>query len=218
MTDLERFFRQIVRNLAATDPARLQRPLRLADIRDHIVPYRTNRRALELESSEDYELVLMRLCAGEGGLARTEPDEVRAEFEAELRNSYPDLGLMHRHENAALSLETRAVARSLDPRPALAFAPPELVQLHEDEMPVSSLPEFRNIELRETPARRTPAQPTGGPAQCSHCKSALPGGRTVNFCPHCGRSQVLTRCPVCESEVEAGWRHCVSCGYLIGGG
>ena len=79
MTDLERFFRRIVANLAATDPGAPAPP---DPARRHprvsIVPYRTNRRALQLESSEEYELVLLRLCAGEGGFVRTEPEEVRA--------------------------------------------------------------------------------------------------------------------------------------------
>ncbi len=92
MDDLERFFRQIVRNLAATDPARLRRPLPLIEIRESIVPYRANRRALQLESSEDYELVLMRLCAGEGGFARTEPAEVRAEFDDRSGELQPGSG------------------------------------------------------------------------------------------------------------------------------
>ena len=83
MTDLERFFRRLVANLAASDPARLHRPIPLEDIHESIVPYRSNRRALLLDSSEDYELVLLRLCAGEGGLVRTEPEEVRARFAEE---------------------------------------------------------------------------------------------------------------------------------------
>ena len=66
MTDLERFFRQLVANLAASDPARLHHPIPLEDIQESIVPYRSNRRALHLDSSEDYEMVLLRLCAGEG--------------------------------------------------------------------------------------------------------------------------------------------------------
>jgi hypothetical protein len=217
VTDLERFFRQIVRNLAAADPARLHRPLALADIREHIVPYRTNRRALDLESSEDYELVLMRLCAGEGGFARTEPDEVRAEFEVELRSPNPDLALLHRHATAVLSLDSTSVRQALDPRPGLAFAPPEIVRLHEAETPFASLPELQPIEPYDAAPPSPPAEARGG-SRCSQCKGVLPSGRTVNFCPHCGRSQVLTRCPVCETELEAGWRHCVSCGYLIGDG
>ena len=82
MTDLERFFRQLVANLAASDPSRLHHPLPLEEILGSIVPYRSNRRALHLESSEDYELVLLRLAAGEGGFVRTEPEEARKKLAA----------------------------------------------------------------------------------------------------------------------------------------
>jgi predicted RNA-binding Zn-ribbon protein involved in translation (DUF1610 family) len=214
VTDLERFFRQIVRNLAATDPARLDRPLPLMEIRDHIVPYRTNRRALELESSEDYELILMRLCAGEGGFARTEPDEVRAEFEAEVKGSNPDLAMVHRHENAVVCLETGAVARALDPKPELAFAPPD----HPDHLHRAG--SFPSVPGSPHPTAHDSSLPTreerDAAPRCTGCNGALPAERTINFCPHCGQSQLLTRCPVCDSELEAGWRHCASCGYLIG--
>lgn len=215
MTELELFFRQIVRNLAATDPARLHRPLPLTDLRDSIVPYRANRRALQLESSEDYELVLMRLCAGEGGFARTEPEEVRAEFEAELRSSNPDLGLVHRHQNAVVCLEPRPVALALNPEPGSAFAPPghSVRRSMGEQAPLPELPSF------EPEANAEPPVPAGhsGP-QCVLCGRVLPSGRVVNFCPHCGGSQVLTRCPACQSQTEPGWRHCVSCGFAIGGG
>lgn len=202
MTELELFFRQIVRNLAATDPARLHRPLPLSDIRDSIVPYRANRRALQLESSEDYELVLMQLCAGEGGFARTEPDDVRALFAAELRSANPDLGILHQHENAVVSLEPKQLARALDPAPDLTFAPPA--------------PEL------DLPAGKPPlgAEPSGEPSaarlgHCGQCGGALPTRRLVNFCPHCGWNQLVTRCPACQSELEAGWRHCITCGFLV---
>ena len=68
--------------LAATDPGKLRSPLQLGEVRDTILPYRTHRRALQLESSEDYELVLIRLCAGQGGYAQTKPSDVHAEFAA----------------------------------------------------------------------------------------------------------------------------------------
>jgi hypothetical protein len=216
--DLERFFRQIVRNLAATDPARLHRPLPLTDLRDSIVPYRANRRPLQLESSEDYELVLMRLCAGEGGFARTEPDEVRAKFAAEVRSSNPDLEILHRYEKAVVSLEPKPLALALNHEPGLAFAPPDHpVRLPINEEAAATPPELPSVEPHGADADSTGT--SGHPlAQCGLCGRGLPTGRVVNFCPHCGGSQVLTRCPACESETEAGWRHCVSCGFLIGGG
>jgi len=77
VTDLERFFRRIVSNVAAIDARRLNEPLPLAEIPVSIVPYRTNRRALQIDTSEEYEMVLLRLCAGEGGYVRTDPEEAR---------------------------------------------------------------------------------------------------------------------------------------------
>ena len=112
MTDLERFFRRLVANLAGSDPALLHRPIPLEDIHQSIVPYRSNRRALQLESSEDYELVLLRLCAGEGELVRTEPEDARIRFEDELRSPNPDLDVLHRVEHVLISL------RSECPNPA----------------------------------------------------------------------------------------------------
>ena len=113
MTDLERFFRRLVGNLAGTDPARLHRPLPLADVEQDILPYRANRRALELDSSEDYEMVLLRLCAGEGGFVRTEPEEARISFARELQSPNPDLGILRLFENVVLTLRSEPLARAL---------------------------------------------------------------------------------------------------------
>lgn len=189
MTDLQRFFRVLVRNLAATDPARLRGPLALTDIRNTIVPYRANRRSLQLESSEDYELVLMKLCAGQEGFARTEPEDVRLLFAAELRSVNPDLFVLHIHENAVVRLEAAPLAEALNLKPDLAFAPPE-----------------------EAPS----AHQRINPGHCGGCGGHLPTYRAVNFCPKCGIRQTHARCPACECEVETGWRHCVACGFLVG--
>ena len=199
-TDLQRFFRQLVRNLAATDPARLHRPLPLSDIRDSIVPYRANRRALQLESSEDYELVLLQLCAGEEGLARTEPEDVRTLFAIELHSSNPDLSVLQSHENAVVSLESAPLAEALDSKPDRAFAPP---QAPAEASPFEPLADFSRQP-------HTEAAP-----HCTGCGGLLPAGLVVSFCPHCGRKQAHRRCPACASEVETGWRHCITCGFLV---
>jgi hypothetical protein len=211
-SDIERFFRQIVRNLTATDPARLHRPLPLADIRDSIVPYRANRRALQIESSEDYELILLRLCAGEGGLARTEPDDVRLLFAEELRSSNPDLAILSRHENAVVSLESQPLKEALSPQAReLAFAPPSHIA-------GPAVPEASSADLPELSFEPLGTAPSRDPnrsrfiAHCALCGGELPAGRGVNFCPHCGGPHALARCPACRSEIEAGWRHCVTCG------
>ena len=58
-------------------------------------------------------------------------------------------------------------------------------------------------------------RPRESGVRCGFCGGKLPGGRTVNFCPHCGQNQSLTRCPDCQAELELGWRHCINCGHVV---
>jgi hypothetical protein len=248
VTDVERFFRRLVSNLAATDPARLRQPLPLDEISREIVPYRANRRALQLDTSEDYELVLLRLCAGEGGLVRTEPEEARARFAQEVRSANPDLDVLHTFENVQVTLRAESLARALEAEPEDSYAPPgrragpeidpalvlgaaqfdDLPGLSEVELPgVEALPELPDPE--ELPdADEVPEAdelPESGEASavesapsCLYCGGSLPVHRPVNFCPHCGQSQTQILCPECRSEIEPGWRHCVNCGAAVGEG
>jgi hypothetical protein len=202
-SDLERFFAQLVRNLGAINPARLRQPMMLAEIRESIVPYRANRRALQLESVEDYELVVMRLCAGEGGFAITEPEEAQADFANELGSPNPDLTIVERHRKAVVALDPRSVARALDPKPELAYAPWE-EQVSQAE------------QTKKAEAEATERAPVKDNPQCTHCGARLPPGRVVNYCPKCGQSQLC--CPKCKTELERGWRHCVGCGAALGEG
>ena len=224
MTDLERFFRRLVANLAASDPARLHHPIPLDDVLQSIIPYRANRRALHLESSEDYEMALLRLCAGEGNLVRTEPEDARTRFVEELQSPHPDLDVLRQVEHVVISLRSDPLARALDPEPesdlpyvATAAQPPA------PPIPGLDLPELDPLEpigdlgepiedLDDVPAADEPADP--GP-HCLYCGDRLPSDRPVRFCPHCGQRQTPPECPQCHSEVEPGWRHCVSCGAAL---
>ena len=205
--DLERLFRQLVHNLAATDPARLRGPIQVAELRESIVPYRANRRALQIETSEDYELAVMRLCAGETGLARTEPGNVETEFAAETATSNPDLGLLQQHGAASIHLNPDAVARVLDPKPDIRFAP--------RHSPIT--PEVKTPRKRSRSKPNAPPVEPGPPASCNRCGGALPVGRIVNFCPQCGQNLMRRHCPQCNTELEASWKHCVSCGTSVAG-
>jgi predicted RNA-binding Zn-ribbon protein involved in translation (DUF1610 family) len=205
VNDLERFFRHFVNTLAQTDPARLRQSLAIGDIRNSILPYRAHRRALRLETSEDYELLLMRLCAGEGGLAHTNPDEARAAFTTELSGPNPDLSLLELHATAAITFEPAAVARSLEHDPERAYAPPEPEPSSSPAPRTTPPPTQRKTR---TAAEHTPA-PSGG---CVRCGSTLPQNRVVNFCPQCGYNLRPRRCSSCGLELEPAWRHCIGCG------
>jgi predicted RNA-binding Zn-ribbon protein involved in translation (DUF1610 family) len=60
---------------------------------------------------------------------------------------------------------------------------------------------------------RPPAQVVGG--TCPHCGRPLPVDRGVTFCPYCGENLTVRRCPACSTELEAGWRFCITCGRQV---
>jgi hypothetical protein len=207
VTDLERLVQQIFQSLSAKDPAQVRRPLTLAELTGTIIPYRTARRALQLETSEDYELAIMRLCAGEGGFARMEQEDIRGQFAEQVRSSNPDLGLLRQHGNASLRLDVRIIEQVTARDPHQSFAP---------RQPAQTV--AKSAASRKTPAkRRKAAEDAGssGPDRCRRCRSDLPEGRVVNFCPHCGFDLRRGYCPQCNAELERDWRHCVSCGHTL---
>jgi hypothetical protein len=237
VTDVERFFRRLVANLASSDPARLHHPIPLEDVYQSIIPYRANRRALHLETSEDYEMVLLRLCAGEGELVRTEPEDARVEFAEEVKSPNPDLDVLRRLEHVVISLRSEPLARALDPEPELdtPYLAPSAAAPPAPPIPGLDLPQLEAIEpidesetlldddpLPDEPDESVPdeGQLAGEPAQsaphCLYCGERLPVDRPVRFCPHCGQRQTPPECPRCHSEVEPGWRHCVACGAALG--
>jgi hypothetical protein len=70
------------------------------------------------------------------------------------------------------------------------------------------LPEY---DLVPRPPRRT-AGAAGVAGECAFCAGALPAGRSVRFCPHCGHDQAQVPCASCGEALEREWRFCISCG------
>ncbi len=251
MTDLERLFRRLVDNLIAIDPARLHRPVTIGDLLESVMPYRTNRRSLQIDTVEDYEMLILRLCSGEAGLVRMESEDIAQVFRDQVHSPNPDLEVLREHARAELRLGTEQLAHALGPGPEESYAPPEeeldfpvaparapVIEPVPDPPPRRSTePVVRPLFAAEPappppapmvpPPPRITAEPSPGPRavaggdsgpRCSYCGGRLPSARTVNFCPHCGQNQSFTRCPECQSELELGWRHCISCGHPVGEG
>lgn len=64
-----------------------------------------------------------------------------------------------------------------------------------------------------------PASSAGPPPpSCPTCRAELPAHRPVSFCPFCGDQVGRYRCSRCGSEVEPGWRHCITCGHAVSPG
>ncbi len=94
MTDLERFVKRLLETLKARHPAGAQRPFTVAELRAAILPYRMHRSALKLSSSEDYELLVLRVVAEEGGFSRTTPPDAAERAREEVASPVPDLDLL----------------------------------------------------------------------------------------------------------------------------
>jgi len=52
--------------------------------------------------------------------------------------------------------------------------------------------------------------------QCRYCNGALPAGRRITFCPHCGQNLTVINCLACGTELEIGWKFCTTCGRPAG--
>lgn len=159
-----------------------------------LVPYRRFREALGVETAEDYELALVRLLAGERGYADV-PPAVRAHCADELLNPSPDV----------------AVYRGYAAEPVTVRQAPA-VPLETAALPAAPIPE---PDVPVPSARTLTAEDLGG--RCRYCSKDLPAGRRLVFCPHCGQNLTTLRCPACSTELELGWKFCVTCGRGLAG-
>jgi hypothetical protein len=51
--------------------------------------------------------------------------------------------------------------------------------------------------------------------QCRYCNGALPTGRRITFCPHCGQNLTVVNCLACGTELDLGWKFCTTCGRPV---
>ncbi|MCC6316448.1 MAG: zinc ribbon domain-containing protein [Gemmatimonadaceae bacterium] len=63
-------------------------------------------------------------------------------------------------------------------------------------------------------SRPNPIRPRSGEA-CHYCGTGLPEGRSITFCPGCGHNLTIQHCPACNTELEVGWKFCVTCGRQV---
>lgn len=222
MAELEQFFRVLVQTLAGQNPARLHQPLAIGEV-SRVLPYREARRRLPLDSVEEYETLLIRLCAGEGGFAQAD-SATQQEFAAEVHRPLPDLGVIRRRAEAHLVLRTEPMAEALNGAPEERYAPPEdgqmgrwadgqVVGAHRGA-PTSNAPAETDVP-HHAPDEFVVEHPAV--IRCAFCGGVLPATRQVNFCPHCGMGQDVGKCGKCGADVDVGWRYCVTCGEELHG-
>jgi hypothetical protein len=110
-----------------------------------------------------------------------------------------------------------AAARpSVAPRPSVAApAPPPPAAPMRQPVTNPSQPQSQP-QTMSVPPRSTTAEALGG--KCRYCSGALPAGRRLTYCPHCGQNLTVQHCPACNTELEVGWKFCTTCGRGVSGG
>jgi hypothetical protein len=218
--ELDRLFRQLIRNLAELDPSRVHGPVEVAELYQRLIPYRTHRTHLGLDTHEDYEMVVLRLLAGERGYALVEPAEARDALAREMASVNPDPGFFKQLGTAKVTFDPGHVRAALGGLVVEDERMPEPERAAEPQPPL----EVGGEEASETDAGAgglpfaleedapPSVSPRMGSAPCSFCGGELPTGRAVIFCPHCGQNVGVVHCPSCGTELDFGWRYCITCG------
>jgi len=72
----------------------------------------------------------------------------------------------------------------------------------------------RSAAIPSTPRATQTVVPQAGET-CRYCNGALPTGRRITFCPHCGQNLTVVNCLACGTELELGWKFCTTCGRPV---
>ena len=223
--ELERLFGELVKAIRASDPSSLHQPHRLRDIQYALVPYRSVRHTLELACSEDHEMLLLRLCAGEGHYFTLADADARRAFSEEAAGVNADLGLLQVYGDIEVRLEEQAIDRSImDREQESAYRPPDVATPAQDrdDDPAGTDVEDADDELgdadQETEATLVPEpdpQPVVEPPSPSfelspHDESpaadvATEAATPAPQCAYCGGSLPSNRqasfCPHCGQDL-----------------
>jgi hypothetical protein len=181
-----RVFEVLVRTLRGKRPELLRTQFTVAELYQQILPFRHYRRELELETVAEYEMALMQLLSGAGGLLDVD-EKLRDQLGRELSLPNADPSRVRDFADATVSVNKQAEAR--------------VANVTRPEQP------------RVSGVLRAPAMPDE--PRCRYCSGSLPEGRELHFCPHCGQNLQVLNCPGCGADIEADWKFCVSCGKAV---
>lgn len=117
-TVLDNIFNRLVRALSAGSPDQLSAPFTVSEIVHALVPYRTYRSELGVDTIQDYEHAVLELLAGERGLLVVDADTVLA-IRKELASPDPDTGMLHRIQQVEARLGAVRMPIVVDARPVV---------------------------------------------------------------------------------------------------
>ena len=233
MDDLDRVFHRLVSNIRHRHSEYLTLPFTVQELYETLIPYRHHRRELGIETNQDYEIAVSRLLSGERDYLLTD-QSMRDKLKGELQSGHGDPGAFREFASSKVSLAPEALRRiraltasgadesSQEPAPSSQpqTAPAKAPAAVNATFPVSSPARQAQPPAQPAPVEAAKAAPAALssmsgvslPEGCRFCGGTLPEGRAVVYCPHCGNNLSISRCPACGSELEKGWKFCVTCG------
>lgn len=237
MDDLDRVFHRLVSNIRHRHSEYLTLPFTVQELYETLIPYRHHRRELGIETNQDYEIAVSRLLSGERDYLLTD-QAMRDKLKSELQSGHGDPGAFREFASSKVSLAPEALRRiraltvsgadepaQAAPAPAAApsepparpAAPINATFPVSSPAPAQPAPPPPPVEAsRAAPAALSSMTNASLPEGCRFCGGTLPEGRAVVYCPHCGNNLSISRCPACGSELEKGWKFCVTCGRGVG--
>lgn len=223
MDDIERMYRHLVRTIRAHHGGLLTRPFEVGELYQTILPYRLHRRELGLETNQDYEMAMLELLSGARGYLIVD-DRMRDVLAAEQSAREPDPAVIRDFASSHVALAPEPLrrleqeGRGSGEQPAMPIPPPATRASGAAALPATpraSIPTpSAGLPVDGLSARRAarPVTIASTGESCAFCKGHLPAGRQIGFCPHCGQDLTVVHCPACGSELERGWKFCVTCG------
>jgi hypothetical protein len=210
LDDLDRLAFRLSRIVRTQYPQLLTQGFTLADLEERLLPYREVRREMAHSGPDAFESSVLRLVSGERGYVVTE-GSLQAACQKALLMPSPSLSLIRSWSTTQLRLgASQATPSSSDsvPSDGQRLRPGTASSPSEGGATAAPSPSPSSDELFPMPSGTT----TVAVACCRYCDNRLPTQRTVTFCPHCGMDLTKKQCPACSTELEAAWKHCVTCG------
>lgn len=235
--ELARVHRALVDALGMRGGEAVSKRFTVAEIYQDLIPYRTHRDLLGVAMNGDYEHLILRLLAGEGGLLVIESESAQEAFRLELQAAHPNTGIFREYAALDVMLEAASGAALDDPTQGALFEEQGASESHPgadvagladlaelaDLTEVDDRPKTASLQeqtLPMTPPATAPSVGSGDRAEgaCLWCDEVLPTRDDLRFCPFCGQDVRVLPCAQCAAPVEPGWRFCIACGHAADAG
>lgn len=174
MTDevVTRLYRALVEELDREGHPE-DRPVKVSELYQKLVPYRSVRSRLGVELNADYEHALLRLLAGERDLLRLEPAQAREELRREVDAPYPFVGLFRKFSASNVWVNMPAErprqpveeARSAQDEVGNVGSAPAVEVAAEE--PATADPEPTRVAAKASPPERRPNEGRSGQGQAA---------------------------------------------------